>query len=572
MSKLTSDAAPNILPVILAGGSGTRLWPLSRKHYAKQYLALDGTTTMLQSTVARISALPCASPFVICNEETRFLAAEQMRQIGQDKALILLEPAGRNTAPAIALAALEALVNGDDPVLLVMPADHKINDPDAFSAAVEVALPLALLDCLVTFGITPTRPEPGYGYIRSGIKISDSDAFKIDAFVEEALQDSALGTLDFWVYDQVDTGASKLLYFRENKKDEAAVSYLSVLITDSDLAFEMTLNRHGRSWLFGFKPSAHFLNEVSSGKAWIVLTAGIILTCFMVSVLHRRERYTQMIEQNSQLLAQEKNESEQRYLHLFESNNDALFVVEINEEAGPGKFIDVNEAMCHRLGYSKEELLQMSPVDINIAGMEMELQACVAHVLEHKSHLFETVHVTKDGRKISVEINIRALDGSNESLFIGCARDVTQRRKAHAAQIEAREWEMEKLSSALEQTADSIMITDRHGVIEYVNPAFEEITGFSRAEASGKKPTIIKSGRNTSEEYAQLWQTIMQGDVYRNVLINRKKMALFIMKRKPFHHLKIVMAILLTLSLQVRISLSACRRRSVYIISLTMIF
>ena len=185
MSKLASDTTPHILPVILAGGSGTRLWPLSRKHYAKQYLALDGTTTMLQSTVERIGALPCASPFVICNEETRFLAAEQMRQIGQDKALILLEPAGRNTAPAIALAALEAVANGDDPALLVMPADHKINNTEAFTAAVEVALPLALSDHLVTFGITPTHAETGYGYIRSGTAISGSGALKIDAFVEK---------------------------------------------------------------------------------------------------------------------------------------------------------------------------------------------------------------------------------------------------------------------------------------------------------------------------------------------------------------------------------------------------
>ncbi|MDB4210947.1 mannose-1-phosphate guanylyltransferase/mannose-6-phosphate isomerase [Ascidiaceihabitans sp.] len=185
MSKSASDTTHRLLPVILSGGSGTRLWPLSRKHYAKQYLALDGTTTMLQSTVARIGALPCASPFVICNEETRFLAAEQMRQIGQDKALILLEPAGRNTAPAIALAALEAVVNGDDPVLLVMPADHKITNTEAFTAAVEIALPLAVSDHLVTFGITPTNPETGYGYIRSGTAISDNGTFKIDAFVEK---------------------------------------------------------------------------------------------------------------------------------------------------------------------------------------------------------------------------------------------------------------------------------------------------------------------------------------------------------------------------------------------------
>ena len=185
MSNLTSDTNTRILPVILAGGSGTRLWPLSRKHYAKQYLALDGTTTMLQSTVARLGALSCFAPFVICNEETRFLAAEQIRQIGQDKALILLEPAGRNTAPAIALAALEAVANGDDPVLLVMPADHKIKDPEAFTATIKIALPLAMSEHLVTFGITPSHPETGYGYILSGTAISDNSAFQVDAFVEK---------------------------------------------------------------------------------------------------------------------------------------------------------------------------------------------------------------------------------------------------------------------------------------------------------------------------------------------------------------------------------------------------
>lgn len=185
MPKTTQDTSAAILPVVLAGGSGTRLWPLSRKHYAKQYLALDGETTLLQATVARMSALPCLAPLVICNEETRFLAAEQMRQMGQHDARILLEPAGRNTAPAIALAALEAGSKGDDPVMLVMPADHQINDAAAFSAAVKAALPLAQSGKLVTFGITPSRPETGYGYIRAGNGIAGSDAFVVDAFVEK---------------------------------------------------------------------------------------------------------------------------------------------------------------------------------------------------------------------------------------------------------------------------------------------------------------------------------------------------------------------------------------------------
>ena len=178
-----SDTKVSLLPVILAGGSGTRLWPLSRKHYAKQYLALGGEKTMLQETVERLGDLEHLPPLLICNEDTRFLAAEQMRQIDRSDASILLEPAGRNTAPAIALGAFEAVAGGDDPVLLVMPADHKIKDSAAFVKAVLTGSELAAAGKLVTFGITPTHPETGYGYIRSGAP--EGAAFKVDAFVEK---------------------------------------------------------------------------------------------------------------------------------------------------------------------------------------------------------------------------------------------------------------------------------------------------------------------------------------------------------------------------------------------------
>ena len=177
------DTKVSLLPVILAGGSGTRLWPLSRKHYAKQYLVLGGEKTMLQETVERLGYLAHLPPLLICNEDTRFLAAEQMRQIDRSDASILLEPAGRNTAPAIALGAFEAVAGGDDPVLLVMPADHKIKDSAAFVKAVLTGSELAAAGKLVTFGITPTHPETGYGYIRSGAP--EGAAFKVDAFVEK---------------------------------------------------------------------------------------------------------------------------------------------------------------------------------------------------------------------------------------------------------------------------------------------------------------------------------------------------------------------------------------------------
>lgn len=157
-----------LIPVILSGGSGSRLWPLSRELYPKQLLALSGSSqTLLQTTVARCEGLSAvAAPIVVCNEQHRFLVAEQLREAGVEGAQILLEPIGRNTAPAIAAAALAALRNDQEAVLLVLPADHLISDSAAFQAAVERALPAAEAGYLLTFGVVPEGPETGYGYIR----------------------------------------------------------------------------------------------------------------------------------------------------------------------------------------------------------------------------------------------------------------------------------------------------------------------------------------------------------------------------------------------------------------------
>lgn len=154
-----------LIPVVLGGGSGTRLWPLSREQHPKQLLALTGEHTLLQETVLRVSGLDGASgPIVVCNEEYRFVIAEQLRAIQREPRRLLLEPCGRNTAPALALAALELRRDGD-PLMLVMPADHLIRDTAAFQSAVREALPLAAAGRIVTFGIKPDRPETGYGYI-----------------------------------------------------------------------------------------------------------------------------------------------------------------------------------------------------------------------------------------------------------------------------------------------------------------------------------------------------------------------------------------------------------------------
>ena len=155
-------------PVLLSGGSGTRLWPLSREAYPKQFLPLVGEETMLQATWQRVAPLASAPPIVVANEEHRFLAAEQLRLVGVEHPAIVLEPVGRNTAPAIAAAALQAMrEHGEDPLLLVLPSDHVVADVEAFRAAVREAMPAAEAGALVTFGIVPTAPETGFGYIQA---------------------------------------------------------------------------------------------------------------------------------------------------------------------------------------------------------------------------------------------------------------------------------------------------------------------------------------------------------------------------------------------------------------------
>ncbi|TCT18187.1 mannose-1-phosphate guanylyltransferase/mannose-6-phosphate isomerase [Thiobaca trueperi] len=185
-------------PVILSGGSGTRLWPLSREAYPKQFLPLASEHTMLQETVRRLDgldaehprqALALLDPLVVCNEDHRFLVAEQLRLIERHSAGIILEPKGRNTAPALTLAALAATRSDIDPILLVMPADHSIRHEPAFRAAVADACVIARTGAVVTFGIVPTKPETGYGYIRQGstyeIEGLTGHAYVLSGFVEK---------------------------------------------------------------------------------------------------------------------------------------------------------------------------------------------------------------------------------------------------------------------------------------------------------------------------------------------------------------------------------------------------
>lgn len=205
-SAETGGATPlSIQPVILAGGSGTRLWPLSREHYPKQFLGLLGEASLLEATATRLDGLSSGAVVapetsVVCGEDHRFMTAEQLRRL-QRPARIVLEPVGRNTAPALTAAALAASADGQDPVLVVMPADHAVADPAAFQQAVARAARHAEQGAIVTLGIVPSRAETGYGYIKAGAPLGDTGGHVLDRFVEKPSKEVAeqyLASGEYW--------------------------------------------------------------------------------------------------------------------------------------------------------------------------------------------------------------------------------------------------------------------------------------------------------------------------------------------------------------------------------------
>ena len=188
----------SLCPVILAGGGGTRLWPLSREYYPKQFLRLFGQNSMLQETVLRIDGMETEmdllDPLFVCNEAHRFLLAEQVHQVNKRYQSILLEPQGRNTAPALTVAAIALRNVNSDPVLIMMPADHHITDRDTFQKTIRAGYKLAQEGTLITFGIIPEHAETGYGYIRTGKKLQNdlpAETYELDGFTEKPDLDTA---------------------------------------------------------------------------------------------------------------------------------------------------------------------------------------------------------------------------------------------------------------------------------------------------------------------------------------------------------------------------------------------
>lgn len=231
-----------LVPVLLSGGVGSRLWPVSRESYPKQFLSLAAEQSMLQETLARLGGMETSSPVVVCNEDHRFIVAEQLRHQHIEPGAIILEPVGRNTAPAVAVAAICAMKSDNDAILLVLPADHIIQNAEVFREAVAEALPLAEQGRLVTFGIIPTSAETGYGYIRSGDKLADG-GFDIDRFVEKPDAETAQQYLHsgdyYWNSGMFMLKAS--VYLQELQKFSPAIleaSQRALQYAQGDLDFE----------------------------------------------------------------------------------------------------------------------------------------------------------------------------------------------------------------------------------------------------------------------------------------------------------------------------------------------
>ncbi|MFM8353414.1 MAG: mannose-1-phosphate guanylyltransferase/mannose-6-phosphate isomerase [Gammaproteobacteria bacterium] len=250
-----------VVPVILAGGSGSRLWPLSRDLFPKQFHALFGSDSLLQSTLKRARAITDTPAIVVCNEEHRFLVAEQCRAAGLPWHRIMLEAEGRNTAPAIALAAHEALALAPDAVLLVLPSDHLIQDLAAFRAAAQQALAAAEQGGLVTFGIRPTAPETGYGYIRSAPGPGDA-ARPVAAFVEKPDAATAAQYLDSGAY----LWNSGMFVFSAAAYLTELAAYEPAIANAASAAFTA-----GRVDLDFFRPGSEFLTSPSKSVDYAVM-------------------------------------------------------------------------------------------------------------------------------------------------------------------------------------------------------------------------------------------------------------------------------------------------------------
>ena len=224
-----------LVPVILCGGSGTRLWPLSRATYPKQFLRLLGASSLLQDTMARLVGIDGVKPaLLVCNESSRFIAAEQLREIGINDAKIMLEPMRRNTAPAIAIAALEAMADGDDAILLVLPSDHVIKDQAAFLKVIAQAQEAAQRCQLVTFGITPRGPDTAYGYIRAAAA-APGQAQTVLQFVEKPDRASAEAYLASGNY----YWNSGMFVFRASRYIEELTRYQPAIVAACRAALEL---------------------------------------------------------------------------------------------------------------------------------------------------------------------------------------------------------------------------------------------------------------------------------------------------------------------------------------------
>ncbi len=308
--------------------------------------------------------------------------------------------------------------------------------------------------------------------------------FRIGPFIELALADSRLTGLDMWVFDtQAPTEESFIYFHPPLKQDQASFSETALKPSlYQDFYWETSLDVPERQWSLAFVPTSAFLDMHPLWRSWTILSAGLLLTLFVSAYSLRTQRYTKQIESRASALAQEKIEGEQRYRQLFEASNDAILLASLTNEFKLDRFLDANEVACRRLGYTHDELFQMSPYQILSPASAEQAPEYLRKLQDHGEVLFEAVHVAKDGTVIPVEQNVRLIQLDGQPVILATGRDLTERKRAERTLRDADA----NLSALFNVTTEAMLLVDKDAIILHLNDTAARVLGKPANELVGQ--------------------------------------------------------------------------------------